>query len=230
MSDSEASVQTEKPQGAWEPDPIQSKSGGGERMKYFRLADGESADIRLLVSEPLRLWMHRILVGKIGYPATCLGTDGSVCPAHGKGLTASRTIVTLVLDRRDGLVKLYEFSNRMLGDIFSTAQTVMRFRPELKSPNMYDLTISRTGKTKSDTRYKVSAGTNMGAISEAELAKFNLPSLAEYYKPNKERMEKLLAGVVPTRPATAETRQAATQQEEESSGVSGVTCGESELF
>lgn len=186
---------------AWEPDK-RSEGGSGEsgnfpKIEYFHIKDKESADIRFL-TEPLRKWVHMIPVKGKNYPAVCIGSSPQECPAHQAGQKAKRVMASLVLDRRDGKIKLYEFSNRSLEKIKAVKNTVAKLRPELSNPTMFDIQISRTGTTKDNTNYSMTLGANMAPLTDAEKA-LPRPNLEEYYKENSERMETLLKGDVPKR-------------------------------
>lgn len=195
---------------AWQPDAKSGGSGDGAtfaKVEYFHLKDGESADIRFL-TEPITRWIHTIAVKGKNYPATCIESP-TKCPAHQAGQKAKKIKASVVLDRRDGKVKLYEFSNRGLEKIKAVKDTVAALKPELQNPTLFDIKISRTGKTKDDTNYSMSLGANLTPLSEAE-KNLQKPNLDEYYKENKERMETLLKGELPKRKeeATATTTNA----------------------
>jgi len=182
----------------WTPDDI--KSGDYQKVDYFNMKDGEKVQFRLLTS-PYRVWLHRIEVGKVGHPATCPGVDD--CPAHEAGQKAKRVMACIVLDRRDGKVKLWEFSNTTLGKIQTVNETVKALRPDLVDPRQYDMRIDRKG-VKLDTEYFLNLGDNKDQLTEDE-KKLVLPNLEEYYKVNPERMKSLLSGVVPAKKKPVET-------------------------
>lgn len=185
--------------GGWQPEKKSkgtSDSTTYQKTSYFHLEDGESVDFRFMM-EPIRRWVHKITVNKKQYPASCIESP-TKCPAHQKGMKAQRVMAANVLDRRDGKVKLYEFSNKSLEKINSVMDTVKTLRPEFETPLMFDIKISRKGKGKEDTTYSFGLGANMNPITDAEKA-LTQTDLEQYYAENKERMETLLSGEVPKR-------------------------------
>ncbi|KKL87297.1 hypothetical protein LCGC14_1936080, partial [marine sediment metagenome] len=96
-----------------------------------------------------------------------------------------------VIDRRDGGVKLWEFSEEKKDNIHAI---VKRYN---KLPTQFDLAITRRG-TKLATRYSVGITPNQDPLTDKEKALTKI-DLAEYYKPNPERLTSLLEGKVPER-------------------------------
>ena len=121
-----------------------------------------------------------------------------------------------VIDRRDGKVKLWEFSEEKKGNIHAI---VNRWK---KLPTQFDIAITRTG-VKLATRYAIGITPNSEPLTEKELA-LAKTDLDEYYKPNPERLASLLAGKAPERKqdtdettketATATTKTTPTPEEE----------------
>ena len=159
-------------------------------IQWFKLEDGQSADIRLLTPNPKKVWVHRIVVNGKRYPAACLGFKD--CPApHEKGKNATPRYAVVVVDRRDSQVKIWEMNDR-------TYRTLVPIVRKKGDPTQYDLYVSRTGKGASDTIYTLILGDNIAPLSDGEKA-LEQPNLEDYYKPNLERMTKLLKGEVPQR-------------------------------
>jgi len=191
---------------AWK---AKARSYSGASVEYIKIADGESVNLRILNKVPFPIKVHRIVVKGTGRPATCLeGIDTFGCPACAKGNKYTNKNTVSAIDRRDGKVKLWEFSETLKGQLHAM---VLAWK---KLPTEFDVVLSRTGKTKDDTRYALVISPEQKPLSEAE-QKLETPDLAEYYKPNRERMETLLQGKLPEKKqdqnGTTETQpQAAT--------------------
>lgn len=187
--------QPNNPADAWKPDPKESYS----KVNYLKVKDGEDVDVRILDSEPRQVFMVRIPVKGKQHPATLSKEDNELIKAHNETikkdddkLKIRKVNAVNVLDRRDGQVKLWEFSEKLKGEI----HTIMgRWK---KGVTEFDVTVSRTGTTKNDTRYSVNITPNQNPLTAEELA-LEKVDLTEYYKSNPERLKSLLRGEVPKR-------------------------------
>ncbi len=188
---------------AWKANP---RTYSGTAVDYLKIADGESVNLRILNKVPFPIKVHRIVVNGTGRPTTCLnGVDALGCPACGKGSKYQNKNAVNVIDRRDGKVKLWEFSEEKKGDIHAMTLAWK------KLPTEFDVVLSRTGTTKDNTRYAIVISPTQGTLSEAEQALETI-DLAEYYKPNRERMETLLKGKLPEKKKQNETTSTQPQE------------------
>ena len=194
---------------AWKP---RERTYSNTSVDYIKIGDKESVSMRILNKVPFPIRVHRIVVNGTGRPATCLnGSDALGCPACAKGNKYTNKNSVVAIDRRDGKVKLWEFSETLKGGIHAMA---LEWE---KLPTEFDVVLSRTGKTKDDTRYSLVISRNQGPLTDAE-QKLETPDLAEYYKPNRVRMETLLLGKLPEKKkqdeATSAKEATATSTEE----------------
>lgn len=182
---------TQDPLSKWKPEDTE---GWGAPTEYFKVKDGERATFRI-VSDPKKLYIHRIPAAGKEHPATCLGEG---CPACAKGVAKQLRHAMAVLDRRDKKVKIWEISNTQKGEIYAIAQ-------EYGEPAGLDLVISRKGTRKEDTKYTLMPGKNQSPLTEEEKT-LSVPNLDEYYKANKERMDTLLKGELPAKKKDVEMK------------------------
>ncbi len=189
---------TEKPTNpadAWKPDPASSYT----KTNYLKVKDGETAPIRILNEVPRQIFMVRVPVDEKQYPVTLSKDDNELVKKYNTGITdeekqlkVKKVNAVNVLDRRDGTVKLWEFTETLKGDIHGMVEEWK------KLPTEFDIALSRTGTTRFNTRYKVTITPNQKPLTTEELA-LDKVDLSEYYKPNRERLESLLRGEVPKR-------------------------------
>lgn len=180
------------PADAWKS---KTQQGDYEKVEYLKLADGETAHVRILDLQPFELYMVRIAVNGKRYPVSVLKEDNERVKAAGHNIQKVNAVN--VLDRRDGMVKLWEFSETRKGDIHAIIESWK------KMPTEFDLAIARRGKDK-NTRYSISIAPNQQPLTDEEKALTKI-NLSEYYKPSKERLNTLLRGKVPTRKETGES-------------------------
>jgi hypothetical protein len=195
------SAQTNETMKAWEPDARQTEYS---KVLYFNLKDGETAAVRILDMEPKQVFMTRIEVGGKRYPVTVAREDNERVKAAGNVIR--KVNIVNVLDRRDGKVKIWEFSEEKKGQIHATSVEWE------KHPTQFDIAVTRKGE-KLDTRYSVTITPNMKPLSEGELTLAKV-DLDEYYKINPERLNALLKGQVP--PKKEETEKEAETESDES--------------
>lgn len=180
---------------AWKPDPSSSYT----KTPYLKVKDGETVGFRILDVAPRQIFMCRIPVGGKQYPVTLSKEDNELIKAQNVGikdekkhLKVKKVNAVNVLDRRDGVVKLWECTETLKGDIHEMVEEWK------KLPTEFDIKLSRTGVGQFDTRYRVTISTNQNKLTTEELA-LEKVDLNEYYKPNRERLESLLRGEVPKR-------------------------------
>ncbi len=183
------------PADAWKPDPNANYS----KTSYLKVKDGESAPIRILNEVPRQIFMVRVPVGGKQYPVTVSKEDNELIKKHNAGISDEKKHLKIkkvnavnVLDRRDGTVKLWEFTETLKGDIHGMVEQWK------KLPTGFDIALSRTGTGQFDTRYKVTITPNQEPLTTEELA-LEKVDLNEYYKTNTERLTTLLSGKVPVR-------------------------------
>ena len=189
---------TEKPSNpaeAWKPDPASSYT----KTSYLKVKDGESVGLRILNVKPRQVFMCRITVDGKQHPVTLSKEDNDLLKKHNttiadekKHLKVKKVNAVNVIDRRDGTVKLWEFTETLKGDIYAMVEEWK------KLPTQFDIALSRTGSGQFDTRYKVTITPNQKELTTEELA-LEKVDLNEYYKPNRERLVSLLRGEVPKR-------------------------------
>lgn len=179
------SEQEKDPMEGWKPS---ARFAG--KADFLSIEDGESVDLRVLDKFPREAFKTTFQVDGKYYPVT-LTKEGSEA-VKAKGLTVKKVNAVNVIDRRDGSVKVWEFSEFAKGSIYEMSK---RWK---KLPTEFDITISRTGK-KLATRYTLTISPNQEPLTDSEKALEKI-NLAEYYTPNQERLESLLKGEVPKRP------------------------------
>jgi|GEM_PF-5351886 len=182
MSDQQSITDAAK---AWEPSV---KSGEDlPKVEYFKLKDGEEAEIRILNDVPLVAFVTYIPINGKRHPVTVLKEDNERVKADGHKI--QKGISVNVLDRRDKRVKIWTFRDRQMGQV----QAIMKKWKKL--PTEFDLSITRRG-VDLQTEYDITIAPNMEPLSEAEKT-LALVDLVEYFKPNKERLDALLNGKTP---------------------------------
>jgi len=175
------------------------KDGSYTKVKYLQLEDEKSADVRILATEPKTIWKCNISINGVRYPATISREDSAVVDKFNEGketddktrVRKSRRHIVNVLDRRDGLVKIWEMADETLDQI---GPIVDKWK---KLPTEFDVTVTRRG-VKLKTKYVVGIAPNQEKLTTEELA-LEKVDLDEYFKPNRERLESLLRGEVPKR-------------------------------
>lgn len=172
-----------------------------DKVQYFSLKDGETASLRALDLTPYSLFRVSIEVNGKRYPVSVAKEDNQTVTAAGHKIEHKN--VVNVIDRRDGQVKVWEFSNE------NGVKIADMMKSWKKLPTEFDLAVTRHG-LKLKTRYSVNIDPNMTPLTEAELA-LKKVSLAEYYAPNKERLAALLAGQEPP-------KRQETQEEDDDTG------------
>ena len=174
----------------WEPDA--KRNGTSEnytKPEYLNLADGETVSVRILDEMPKSVFMSKILVNGKRYPVTVAREDNERVKKAGHKI--NKVNIVNVLDRRDGKVKIWEFSEERKGEIHDT---MTRWK---KKATEFDIAITRRG-LKLATRYSVTIDPNMEPLSEKELA-LEKVNLEEYYRLNVDRLNALLMGEIPKR-------------------------------
>ncbi len=176
---------------AWEPDARRTSANGEQYQKaeYLNLADKETVSVRILDAQPKSVFMTKIAVNGKRYPCTVAKEDNERVKKAGHKI--QKVNIVNVLDRRDGKVKIWEFSEERKGDIYNIMN---RWK---KGATEFDIAISRAG-LKLATRYSVGIDPNMEPLSAEELA---LPKvdLDKYYEHNVDRLNSLLNDEVPKR-------------------------------
>jgi len=95
-----------------------------------------------------------------------------------------------VIDRTDGLVKIWQFSRTLKEDI-------MKFAEINGDPNGYDIVISRKGLKRDDTEYRITPTMAVVPLTKEEQA-LKLFTLATIFKPSSiEKINSYLAGRIP---------------------------------
>jgi len=206
------SNEASNPADAWK-----SKTGGGDYAKvaYLNLADGETVDVRILDIVPKEVYITRIPVNGKRYPVSLQKSDNEVVKNAGHKI--QKVNAANVLDRRDGVVKLWEFSEEKKGDIHGIIE---RWK---KMPTEFDISITRKGK-KLQTRYSLTISPNQEPLTDEEKA-LKKVDLDEYYKHNPERLASLLAGKVPER----KTEENDTTSQKQEVGVAASSDDEEEV-
>jgi len=172
-------------------DAWKAKTGGGNysKVEYLPITDGETVDVRILDVAPTEVYQTRIAIEGKRYPVSVEKSDNEAVKKAGHKIQKVNAVN--VLDRRDGSVKLWEFSEEKKDNIHAI---VKRWK---KLPTQFDISITRRG-TKLATRYSVTISPNLDPLTDKEKTLTKI-DLAEYYKPNPERLTSLLEGKVPER-------------------------------
>ena len=175
---------------AWSP-----ASGGGDfsTVEYLKIEAGKSATVRILQNKPTVVENHcRIEVNKngrlVGLPVVVSEEDAHLVREKNISLKTLHSLI--VLDRRDGKVKIWEPSSEKIRDIGNIVNQWNKY------PTEFDVVISRTGSGKTTTRYSITISPNQAPLTEEEMS-LEKPDLSDYYKPNRERLLTLLSGKTP---------------------------------
>ena len=180
-------------------------SGSYSKVEYLQIADGETVDVRVLNVRPKEVYQTRIEVEGKRHPVSVEKADNEEVKKAGHKIQKINAVN--VIDRRDGTVKLWEFSEEKKGNIHAI---IKRWK---KRADQFDIAITRTG-LKLKTRYSIGITPNSDPLTKAEQA-LEKTDLDEYYKPNPERLASLLAGKTPeskqdTAESTETTKETAT--------------------
>ena len=177
-----------------------SGSDYGKR-EYLKVKDGETVKVRILDVRPKKVRMCRIDVSGTRHPVTLSDDDISFIKKRNEKLgdkskvQVKYRVALNVIDRRDGTVKIWEFSDHPKGPMGDLEGIVDTWE---KLPTEFDVSIARKGTTQNDTTYSINIAPNQKPLTTEELA-LEKVDLSEYYKPNRERLESLLRGEVPKR-------------------------------
>ena len=174
------------PEDPWKPS---ESEGEYKKVEYLSLKDGETVDVRVLDEAPKQVFVTHIPVNGKRYPVSVPRDENERVRAAGHAIKKVNAVN--VLDRRDGKVKLWEFTETRKNDIFLIAKKWK------KKPVEFDLSVTRTGE-KLKTRYSIQISPNMEPLTEKEKG-LDKTDLHEYYKFNPERLNSLLKGEAPKR-------------------------------
>jgi len=170
---------------SWTDDREKDLFGGGGNIERLTMKEGKYT-IRIL-GQPRLFRFH--WVNKVNRSVI---TDPNLPPSSELAAIDRGQLkyVCNVIDRADGLVKLWEFSRRVKTSIVSIAE-------DYGSPEGYDLIVTRKGMKAEDTTYTIIPTRESVPLTEEErtLPQYDLEKL--YAPTPEEKVTSFLEGVIP---------------------------------
>ena len=171
----------------WKDGKDESNIFSGEYSEIRRLSMKEGEYTIRILSAPKLYRFHWI--DEVNRSINC-GPDCELCASGERG---QLRYAVNVIDKADGLVKIWEFGRRV-------KTSIMNIADKYDDPTNYDLTVIRKGMKAEDTVYTVIPAREEKPLTDAEkkLALYDLEKL--YAITPKATVESFLKGIIPEKP------------------------------